>query len=169
MFLRENRLPPLPGDGQAAPTNADVRAQLRQWQARNRWEWTHFSNALRVWGLSNIPGAVRLEGFSQSSRITLHEDSLRSVRRFILTFPNPAPYHQLCAQLEAERAVRVKHDHDRPLRESLARERERLDHQRFWLSREMVPNGRPARRVRSSNPLFGLDKATVAALSGGTL
>lgn len=169
MMTSQNRLPPLPGDGLRAPTNSEVRTLFREWQARNRWEFVHISNALRAWGLGNIPGTGRLEAFLQSGMQSLHEDSLRSLRRFILTFPNPVPFEELIQQLEADRAVRVMRDHQRPMRETLARERERAEYRQYWLSREPDPNGRPACRARSSNPLFGLDKATVSALSGGTL
>ncbi|BBD98021.1 hypothetical protein SAMIE_1015220 [Sphingobium amiense] len=152
------------------PTNTEVRAQLKEWQAANRWPWVHVSNAMRIWGLSNIPGATRLEAFSNSSRVGLHEDALRSLRRFLLTFPNPPAYVELVVRLEEERAERVREKTEYLQRQAAQRDEERAHHERYWLSREPAANGRPARAsVNASNPLFGLNKATVRALSGGTL
>lgn len=146
-----------------APTNHEVRELLRQWQARNRWPWVQVGNAMRAWGMSNVPGADRLAGFAASRMQSLHEDALRSLRRFLMTFPQPDSYDALIEQLSQEFRLRVEEERGRPMRETEARERQRAEHVRFWLAQERRP------RVRVVNPLLGLDRATIAALSGGTM
>lgn len=147
------------------PSNMEVREMLRQWQAQNRWAWANLSNAMRMWGASNVAGANRLASFAHSRGVTLHDDALRSLRRFLLAFPQPGPFDALVERLEAERVQRAREEQERPIREAMQRERDRAAHVRYWLERERRPRG----PRRSDNPLMLLDKATVAALSGGTL
>lgn len=144
------------------PTNMEVREMLRQWQAQNRWAWANLSNAMRLWGASNVAGANRLAAFAHSRGVTLHDDALRSLRRFLIAFPEPGPFDTMIERLEAERLQRAREEQERPIREAMQRERDRAAHVRYWLERERAP--RAARRPL--NPLMGLDKATIAALSG---
>lgn len=155
---------------QQTPTNKDIRAELREWKMRNQWQYGEIASAMRVWGLSYIPGTERLTAFAQSGMTSLPPDALRALRRFMRNFPQPGGYKMLVEQLMEERGEFLREKAAERTQAPLRREQERQAHQRFWLSREPKADGRPAPRVRAStSPLFGLDKATIHALSGGTL
>lgn len=154
----------------AAPTNAEVRAQLREWQKTNRWDWGMLATAMRAWGLSAVPGGERLERFCRSATQTMNEDSLRSIRRFVRTFPRPGDANTLLAEFDADRAETARIKRERQRMQPILREQERESYRRHWLAQELPANGRPAPRHRlANNPLRGLDKASIRALSGGTL
>ena len=80
---------------------AEVRAQLREWQKTNRWDWGMLATAMRAWGLSAVPGGERLERFCRSATQTMNEDSLRSIRRFVRAFPRAGDADALLAEFDA--------------------------------------------------------------------
>ena len=154
----------------AAPTNAEVRAQLREWQKTNRWDWGMLATAMRAWGLSAVPGGERLERFCRSATQTMNEDSLCSIRRFVRAFPRAGDADALLAEFDADRAEAARAKRERQRMQPVLREQERESYRRHWLAQELPADGRPAPRRRlAHNPFLGLDKATIHALSGGTL
>lgn len=153
------------------PENPVVRNRLRGWQMRNGWTWTQVSTAIRLHTPNaSVAGAERLGRFARG------EEGLGRIQRWPLfqllqAFPvMDRPFEEFAEQMERDRTAKLEQARDRLVGAPEQRERERITYSRYWMSREQPADGRPARRERPSNhPLFGLDKATIAVLSGGTL
>lgn len=136
----------------------DVRAQLFDWLGKCGWTWNQIPTAMREAGCSNVPSATKLREFAEGEG--LHPDALLTVRRFITMHPQPGPHNAFMAWLKRDVADRIEAARIKPIAERIAREVERRDHVRHWLSRE-------GKRVpKETGPLFGLDKETVRALRG---
>jgi hypothetical protein len=143
------------------PTNAVVRGMLRQWVARNNWTWQQIATANQIFNHGSNTSPDRLQKFVASGKDGLHLDALRAMRRFLLTFPNPSSFEQVMSVLEETRDARTRERQERLRLAPIEREQERAAHIRRHLAQERAP-----RRSLDRGPLFGLDKATIAALSG---
>ncbi|WP_193378859.1 hypothetical protein, partial [Sphingobium sp. ba1] len=86
-------------------SNHATRQLLREWQARNHWRWVDISNALREWGLANVPGGDRLELFASSGKHSMHPAGRVGLHRFLTRYPNPGTYEQVISRLQAEKAA----------------------------------------------------------------
>lgn len=144
-------------------SNHATRQLLREWQARNHWRWVDISNALREWGLANVPGGDRLELFASSGKHSMHTAGRVGLHRFLTRYPNPGTYEQVISRLQAEKAANWEAQRKKVENAAAQREAERQAHIDYWMSRERPADGRPARQ---QTQFIGLDKATVAALSG---
>lgn len=153
------------------PENPVVRNQLRAWQMRTGWNWAQISSAIRL----HTPNAS-VAGVERLGRFARGEETLGRVQRLPLfqllsAFPlMDRTFDEFAADMAERNAARIEQERRRAVGAPEQRERERTSYSRYWMSREQPANGQPARRERPVNhPLFGLDKATVSALSGGTL
>lgn len=140
--------------------NAEVRAELRMWVIRNRWTADNVTVAMRKVGTSTVPSVSKLRDFC-ANKISLHEYYLTAIHSFLRQYPNPGDFDPFFANIVDMRLKQIDRQHDELLARRLEREREIAERRRWWLSQE----GKPKRVERDS--LFGLDKATILALSGG--
>lgn len=144
-------------------SNHETRQLLREWQCRNHWRWVDIANALREWGAANVPGGDRLELFASSGKHSMHTAGRNALHRFLTRYPNPGSYDDVLAKLQAEKAANWEAQRKRVENAAAQREAEREAHINYWMSRQRPADGRPARQ---QTQFIGLDKATVAALSG---
>jgi len=146
-----------------SPTNAEVRDLLRQWQARNRWTWQNLARASSLFSTGSTTSAGRLEKFAASTRDCLHEEALRTLRRFLIAFPDPDDVEATMEELVRIKDARMQQRQERLRMAPIEREQERAAYVRHHLAQERRP------KMRAVNPLMGLTKQEVAALSGGTI
>ena len=143
------------------PLEARLRADLLAWMARNNWT-PHAINVAMNRLHQKTMHCARIEQFIAGT-YKPGADVLRSVDRFLKAFPAPMPLEEMREELDLKARQMAERKQQELLERRLATEQARAERRRRLLATEHRPKPKP------TNPLFGLDKATIAALSGGTL
>lgn len=139
-----------------------LRANLASWMKRNGWTSYSVNTALNRLHMV-APKAERIDSFLRGECVPVSKH-LKSLDRFIAQYPQPGHLDGFRAFLDdkAREAALIKGQ--RLMRRRDEAEDRRREHVRRQLAAERGPRTRPSR-----GPLYGLDKATIAALSGGAL
>lgn len=139
-----------------------LRQRLSDWMTGNRWSAHSVNLALNRLHMA-APTRERIESFLAGGDMPSFANR-SAVHRFIRDYPSPGTIDMLREHLD-EQAREAAYLKDQVfLRRRYAAEEARAERRRKLLAAERAPKVKPPRC-----PLFGLDKATIAALSGGTL
>ena len=135
-----------------------LRADLLAWMARNNWT----PHAINVAMNRLHQKAMHCGRFEQFIAGTYKPgaDVLRSVDRFLKAFPAPKSLEEMREDLDMKARQMAELKQQELLERRLATEQTRAERRRRLLAMEHAPKPRPV------NPLFGLTKQEVAALSG---
>jgi hypothetical protein len=139
-----------------------VRARLNAWIVANRWSSHQINLAMHRLHMNSVLPHYRIEQFARGDFVP-EMLALRCLDRFMRDHPEPGTMQQFRQFLDDAARQAVAHREDHLLRRRLEREEKRAAHVRDLLAQEHRPKPR-----RPQSPLHGLDKATIAALSGGT-
>lgn len=139
-----------------------LRVDLVFWMKRNGWTPRNINTALNRLHMP-APKAERIAAFIDG-RETLAAKHLTALQRFIAAHPAPGDLDDFRRYLDDEGCKISALKDQQLLRRRYEAEDRRREHVRRLLVAERAPRTKPA-----PGPLFGLDKATIAALSGGTL
>lgn len=146
-----------------------LRKALRRFVDRSGWTPGEIASAMAHDFGHMIPptGVMRLLDVSAPSPDTAHGYD-PFARMLLLTANNVPPYSEWHARRRAMEKRKCFYLENDRLRAVAAAEEDRRElERRQWLAREARPGHRDVKP--SSDPLAGLDAATIAALSGGTI
>lgn len=139
-----------------------LRPRLAAWMARNCWSAHALNVAFNRLHMSG-PTRERIKSFLAGGDMPSFANR-SAVHRFIRDYPAPGTIDMLREHLD-EQAREAAYLKDQVfLSRRYAAEEARAERRRKLLAAERAPKVKPPRC-----PLFGLDKATIAALSGGML
>lgn len=150
----------LPGDELTGP---NVRRFLVDWMERTGWTCANIIRAMRVGGFHDVVSADRLYSFVRKADLPLNRKNMRALMTFLGRNPDPGCPMDFIGNLHQTARYMVATEEQEILARRQRVEDDRRRHRETWLAREHQPK----RRERSE--FFGFDRATVAALSGGTL
>ncbi|PZU59797.1 MAG: hypothetical protein DI547_04795 [Sphingobium sp.] len=141
-------------------TDNEIRVAIRQWLSRNRWSAETMLRAMRLLRYSETPATSVLTEYLAERRASIVRDQLLAINRFITSYPRPGTFADFHDVMEHQIVFQGRRREEELIARRMEVEAAREDRRRAILAMEHQPK-RIERGV-----LFGLDKATVAALQG---